>query len=59
MITTDRMINVIKILQDKQKSFEKMQINMVKAVTKNLNPKLATYFHNELMVLPKFLHTFV
>ena len=46
MVTTDRMINVIKILQDKQKSFEKMQISMVKAVTKNLNNQLTTYKMN-------------
>lgn len=42
MITTDRMINVIKILKDKQKSFEKMQSEMCKAVNKNLNNEITT-----------------
>lgn len=46
MVTTDRMINVIKILQDKQNSFESMQLNMVKAVTKNLNNQLKNYSMN-------------
>jgi len=40
MITTDRMINVIKIQQDKHKEFGKMKKEMTKAVTKNLNNKL-------------------
>jgi DNA modification methylase len=42
MITTDRMINVINILQRKQKSFENMQHEMIKAVNKNLNNQLTT-----------------
>lgn len=46
MVTTDRMINVIKILQDKQKSFESMQIEMVKAVTKNISGQLTKYAMN-------------
>lgn len=37
MITTDKMINVTKTQQDKQKQFDLMQYNMSKAVNKNLN----------------------
>lgn len=37
MITTDRMINVVKIQQDKQISFKNMQAQMTKAVNKNIN----------------------
>lgn len=43
MVTTDRMINVIKIQKDKHKSFENMQTSMCKAVNKNLNNELTTY----------------
>lgn len=46
MITTDRMINVVKIQNDKQKSFESMQQNMVNAVTKNINNQLTNYSMN-------------
>jgi DNA modification methylase len=42
MITTDRMINVIKIQKDKHKSFVTMQHHMCKAVNKNLNNQLTT-----------------
>jgi len=42
MITTDRMINVIKIQQDKQLSFKNMQEQMTKAVNKNLNNQITT-----------------
>lgn len=37
MITTDRMINVVKIQQDKQIAFKNMQEQMTKAVNKNIN----------------------
>ena len=40
MITTDRMINVMKTQKDKHRSFETMQKHMVKAVNKNLNNEL-------------------
>jgi DNA modification methylase len=40
MITTDRMINVIKIQQDKHLSFKTMQIEMTKAVNKNINNQI-------------------
>jgi DNA modification methylase len=43
MVTTDRMINVMKVQKDKHKSFEIMQQNMCKAVNKNLNNQLMTY----------------
>lgn len=46
MVTTDRMINVTKIQSDKHKSFEKMQENMIKAVTKNLQGSLTNYAMN-------------
>lgn len=46
MITTDRMINVMKIQQDKQKSFSEMQKQMTKAVNKNLNNKITTNMIN-------------
>ena len=41
MITTDRMINVSKIQQDKQKQFKTMQQEMINAVNRNLNNLLA------------------
>ena len=40
MITTDRMINVVKIQQDKQHSFKTMQARMTQAVNKNLNNQI-------------------
>jgi len=40
MITTDRMINVIKIQQDKHLSFKTMQNEMTKAVNKNINNQI-------------------
>ena len=45
MVTTDRMINVIKILHDKQNSFESMQLNMVKAVTKKFKQSIKKLFN--------------
>lgn len=42
MITTDRMINVIKIQKDKQLSFKNMQEQMTKAVNKNLTNSITT-----------------
>lgn len=46
MITTDRMINVIKIQQDKEKQFKTMQKQMTKAVNKNLNNQLNTFSYD-------------
>lgn len=43
MVTTDRMINVIKIQQDKEKSFKEMQYQMCKAVNKNINNELIKF----------------
>jgi DNA modification methylase len=40
MITTDRMINVSKIQQDKQKKFKTMQQEMINAVDRNINNRL-------------------
>ncbi len=40
MVTTDRMINVIKTQKEKQKKFKQMQNEMTKAVTKNINNKI-------------------
>lgn len=40
MITTDRMINVVKIQQDKHHSFKTMQARMTHAVNKNLNNQI-------------------
>ena len=37
LVTTDRMINVVKAQEVKQKQFRDMQINMTKAVNKNIN----------------------
>lgn len=49
MITTDRMINVVKIQQDKQHSFKTMQARMTHAVNKNLNNMITmeTKFNEE------------
>jgi hypothetical protein len=44
MITTDRMINVTKIQQTKQKEFDNMQKRMIKAVNKHLNNQITTLF---------------
>jgi DNA modification methylase/superfamily II DNA or RNA helicase len=43
MITTDRMINVIKIQQDKHLSFKTMQYEMTKAVNKNINNQITNH----------------
>ena len=40
MITTDRMVNVVKIQQDKQLSFRNMQKQMTEAVNKNINNQM-------------------
>jgi DNA modification methylase len=40
MVTTDRMINVVKTQKDKQKQFKLMQERMSKAVNKHLNKKI-------------------
>jgi DNA modification methylase/uncharacterized protein (UPF0335 family) len=42
MITTDRMINVMKIQKDKHKSFTTMQKQMTDAVNRNLNNQITT-----------------
>lgn len=46
MVTTDRMINVVKIQNDKQLSFKTMQAEMTKAVNKNINGQLTTTISN-------------
>jgi hypothetical protein len=48
MITTDRMINVLKIQKEKHDSFENMQDEMTKAINKNLNNKLTDYAMNSM-----------
>jgi superfamily II DNA or RNA helicase len=42
MVTTDRMINVVKTQQDKHKQFKIMQEKMTKAVLKNLNNQITS-----------------
>lgn len=42
MVTTDRMVNVSKIQNDKHKEFKTMQSQMTKAVNKNLNNELTS-----------------
>jgi len=42
MITTDRMINVIKSIHDKEKSFKKMQKEMTLCIVKHLNNEIMT-----------------
>lgn len=46
MVTTDRMINVVKVQQDKHISFKTMQHQMTIAVNKNINNQLITYSMN-------------
>lgn len=46
MVTTDRMINVIKIQQDKHISFKHMQNEMTKAVIKNINNQITSNIMN-------------
>lgn len=46
MITTDRMINVIKVQQDKHLSFKTMQTEMTKAVNKNINNQITNQIMN-------------
>lgn len=40
LVTTDRMINVIKSIHDKEKSFRKMQREMTDCISKNLNNEI-------------------
>ena len=47
MVTTDRMINVSRTQQEKQKNFQNMQQEMAKAVSKNLNNKLTMRSYNK------------
>jgi DNA modification methylase len=47
MVTTDRMINVVKIQQDKHLSFKTMQKQMTKAVNKNLNNQITMETRND------------
>lgn len=42
MITTDRMINVVKAQEDKHKSFKEMQQKMTKAVNKNISGNITS-----------------
>lgn len=56
MITTDRMINVIKIQQDKHLSFKTMQSEMTKAVNKNLLNQITTKNMNSEDVKTEFYH---
>jgi hypothetical protein len=56
MITTDRMINVIKSIHDKEKSFKKMQKEMTLCIVKHLNNEIMTindFLLNTLHPLPK------
>jgi DNA modification methylase len=46
MVTTDRMINVAKIQQDKHLSFKTMQMQMTKAVNKNINNQITKEMTN-------------
>lgn len=46
MISTDRMINVIKTQQEKQKEFKNMQQSMTAAVLKNLNNQITNKVTN-------------
>ena len=56
MITTDRMINVIKIQQDKHLSFKTMQKEMTNAVNKNLLNQITTKNMNSEDVKNEFYH---
>lgn len=47
MITTDMMINVMKIQQDKYNSFKLMQEKMTEAVNKNINNQITTKIMNK------------
>ena len=46
MITTDRMINVIKTITNKEKQFKTMQKEMTKAVNKNISGEITTSVDN-------------
>jgi len=46
LVTTDRMINVIKSIKDKEKSFRKMQREMTDCISKNLNHEILTTMEN-------------
>jgi hypothetical protein len=46
MVTTDRMINVVKTQKDKQKQFQIMQERMSKAVSKHLNKSITEMVDN-------------
>ncbi len=47
MVTTDRMINVVKIQEDKHLSFKTMQKQMTKAVNNNLNNQITMEIRND------------
>lgn len=42
MVTTDRMINVIQVINEKEKQFKAMQEEITKAVNKNINGEITT-----------------
>lgn len=46
LVTTDRMINVLKAINDKEKQFRKMQKEMTKAVNKHLSNSITTEMKN-------------
>lgn len=46
MITTDKMINVVKTQRDKQQKFKEMQKQMTEAVNKNLDSSIMDSFSN-------------
>lgn len=47
LVTTDRMINVLKTINEKETQFREMQKEMTKAVTKYLNNEITTQFDNQ------------
>jgi len=46
MITTDRMINIPKVINEKEKQFKKMQQEMTAAVNKNIKGEITTNIDN-------------
>ena len=56
MITTDRMINVTQIINEKEKQFKTMQAEITRAVNKNINMELTSFTQGyQKIIIPDWL----
>ena len=56
LVTTDRMINVLKTINEKEIQFREMQKEMTKAVNRYLNNEITTQFDNQEDVKTEHYH---